>query len=217
MSLRALAAYVGVLSEYTSHRGERVEVHDEVLAAVLTACGVDTTLPDDRAIADYDERTRTLPSIVIAWDGVVPADTSGRARSIPDIAIRISPHRRRARSSARRGAPAVTTQRSGVYVPTYALATSRRGDVGDLMALRQLFDWVHSHGADTVLTLPLLATFPDVASPYSPISRLFWNELHLAPHRDDAARGTTAESPARLIDYPTAFRGPTPRCVTKSR
>jgi hypothetical protein len=30
------------------------------------------------------------------------------------------------------------------------LATARRRDVGDLTALRQLFDWVHAHGGDTV-------------------------------------------------------------------
>jgi len=52
VSLRALAAHVGVLTEYISHHGERIDVRDDVLAAVLTAIGVDITLSDDRAVAD---------------------------------------------------------------------------------------------------------------------------------------------------------------------
>jgi 4-alpha-glucanotransferase len=200
VSLRALAAHVGVLTEYISHHGERIDVRDDVLAAVLTAIGVDITLSEDRAVADYDERGRAHRSIVVAWDGLVPPQTRGRddlPRKLPigyhrtDEALIIS--------APRRAAP-VGGRHSGVYAPTYALATARRNDVGDLTALRQLFDWVHDHGGDTVLTLPLLATFPDVASPYSPISRLFWNELHL---RVDDLEPLPA--PSSLIDYPTAF------------
>ena len=200
MSLRALAAHVGVFTEYTSHRGERIEVHDDVLAAVLAACGVDTTMSDEHAIADYDERTRATLPIVVAWDGVVPADTPGRA-DLPST-LPLGYHHTDAALiiSAPQHAVAVGTPRCGVYAPTYALATARRPDVGDLTALRQLFDWVHAHGGDTVLTLPLLATFPDIASPYSPISRLFWNELHLT--LDGLA---PVPAPSSLIDYPAAF------------
>ena len=83
MTLRALAAHVGVLTEYTSYRGERIEVRDEVLAAVLAGCGVDTTIDEHRALAEYDERARAAPAVVVAWDGVVPHDAPGRG-DLPD-------------------------------------------------------------------------------------------------------------------------------------
>ncbi|MEO8696034.1 MAG: 4-alpha-glucanotransferase [Acidimicrobiales bacterium] len=209
MTLRALAARVGVLTEYTSYRGERIEVRDEVLAAVLAACGVDPALDEQRALADYDERTRAQPAVVVAWNGVVPADAPGRDDLPETLPLGYHHHAGALIISAPWRAAAITRPRCGVYAPTYALATSRRGDVGDLAALRQLFDWVHHHGADTVLTLPLLATFPDVASPYSPISRLFWNELHLPIDGPPLDRPPFAGAPAtastRLIDYPSAF------------
>jgi 4-alpha-glucanotransferase len=200
LSLRALAAHVGVLTEFTSYRGELIEVRADVLAAVLTACGVDTTLADDRAIADYDERTRATLPIVVAWDGVVPPETPGR-NDLPST-LPFGYHRTGAALiiSAPQQAVGVDRRRCGVYAPTYALATARRRDVGDLTALRQLFDWVHAHGGDTLLTLPLLSMFPDIPSPYSPISRLFWNELHLTL---DGLAPLTSSPP--LIDYPTAF------------
>ena len=200
MSLRVLAAHVGVLTEYLSHQGERIDVRDDVLAAVLTANGIDTTISEARAIADYDERVRVHPSIVVAWDGVVPPQTPGSA-DLPDT-LPFGYHRYDhvlIISAPQRAAP-VGSHHRGVYAPTYALTTARRNDVGDLAALRRLFDWVDAHGGDTLLTLPLLATFPDVASPYSPISRLFWNELHL---RLDGLDPVPA--PSSLIDYPAAF------------
>jgi 4-alpha-glucanotransferase len=181
-------------------------VHDEVLAAVLAGCGVDTSVAEPRALADYDERTRPPRPFVVAWNGVVPPQTPGRD-DLPDV-LPLGYHdtHHALIVSAPWRAVSITRPRSGVYAPTYALATSRRNDVGDLAALRQLFDWVHDHGGDTLLTLPLLATFPDVASPYSPVSRLFWNELHLPfhsptppPHNPGPIEGTP------LIDYPAAF------------
>jgi 4-alpha-glucanotransferase len=200
VSLRALAAHVGVLTEYLSHRGERIEVRDDVLAAVLTAKGIDTTVAEARAIADYNERVRSQRSIVVAWDGMVPPEAAGLA-DLPDTLPFGYHHTDGALiiSAPWRAAP-FGSGHSGVYAPTYALTTARRNDVGDLAALRELFDWVHAHGGDTVLTLPLLATFPDVASPYSPVSRLFWNELHVRlDHLDPLP------APPSLIDYPAAF------------
>ena len=171
-----------------------------MLAAVLAGCGVDTSVAEPRALADSDERTRPPRPFVVAWNGVVPPQTPGRD-DLPDV-LPLGYHdtQHALIVSAPWRAVSITRQRCGVYAPTYALATSRRNDVGDLAALRQLFDWVHDHGGDTLLTLPLLATFPDVASPYSPISRLFWNELHLP-----LGEGLPTVATASLIDYPAAF------------
>jgi 4-alpha-glucanotransferase len=70
----------------------------------------------------------------------------------------------------------------GVFVPLYALQSERSWGVGDFSDLEALHDWVASQGGDMVATLPLLTTFldqPFEPGPYSPASRLFWNELYL--------------------------------------
>jgi 4-alpha-glucanotransferase len=199
VSLRALAAHVGVLTDYTSFRGEPIQVSDDTLAAVLGACGVDVTLSTERAIAEYDERTGPRRPIVVAWDGHVPPDVSERHALPPSVPLGYHHTDHAFVISAPWRATGVAGRHWGVYAPTYALASARRRDVGDLEALRRLVDWVLARGGDTVLTLPLLATFPDVASPYSPISRLFWNELHLP------IDGSGPPPPGGLIDYPAAF------------
>jgi 4-alpha-glucanotransferase len=72
----------------------------------------------------------------------------------------------------------------GVFIPLYALHSARSWGPGDLTDLRALVEWAAGLGGDVVGTLPLLAAFLDAPfepSPYSPASRLFWNELYLDP------------------------------------
>ncbi|NJD10816.1 MAG: 4-alpha-glucanotransferase, partial [Gemmatimonadetes bacterium] len=66
--------------------------------------------------------------------------------------------------------------------------------------LAQLARWVGAQGGSYVGTLPLLASFMDrplEPSPYSPVSRLFWNEFYVAPCREHAGAGGNG----RLVDY----------------
>jgi 4-alpha-glucanotransferase len=68
----------------------------------------------------------------------------------------------------------------GAFLPLYALRTADDWGVGDFGDLESLASWVASLGGSFVATLPLLAAFLDMPfepSPYSPASRLFWNEL----------------------------------------
>jgi 4-alpha-glucanotransferase len=81
----------------------------------------------------------------------------------------------------------------GVFVPLYALHSSRSQGIGDLTDLSRLVDWVRGLGGEMVGTLPLLSSFlgevspeapaptypPCDPSPYAPVSRLFWNELFI--------------------------------------
>jgi 4-alpha-glucanotransferase len=99
----------------------------------------------------------------------------------------------------------------GVFVPLYALCSRTSQGVGDYSDLRNLAQWVGDLGGGFVSTLPLLATFLDAPfepSPYSPASRLFWNELFIdtrvVPGGDTAvAREDTAArcEAAELVDY----------------
>ncbi len=69
----------------------------------------------------------------------------------------------------------------GLFAPVYSLRTASQLGVGDLGDLRQLARFVAAERGAFVGTLPLLACFYDTpfqASPYSPVSRLFWNELY---------------------------------------
>jgi 4-alpha-glucanotransferase len=74
----------------------------------------------------------------------------------------------------------------GVFLPLYALRTARDWGAGDFTDLESLFAWVHGLGGGLVGTLPLLPAFlddPCEPSPYSPASRLYWNELYLDVER----------------------------------
>jgi 4-alpha-glucanotransferase len=69
----------------------------------------------------------------------------------------------------------------GVFAPVYALR-STTGIGPDLGGLAQVADWIDSHGGKVVATLPMLSAFlgrPCEPSPYSPVSRRFWNEIYL--------------------------------------
>ena len=107
----------------------------------------------------------------------------------------------------------------GVFLPLYALRTARDWGVGDFTDLGNLIDWVQNQGGGIVGTLPMLAAFLDEPlepSPYSPASRLFWNELYIDPRQAaefaDAAVQAVVNSPefaaerdalraAPLVDY----------------
>lgn len=70
----------------------------------------------------------------------------------------------------------------GLFVPLYALHSERSFGCGDLSDLRNLISWTIKQGGKFISTLPIHAAFleePCEISPYSPVSRLFWNELYL--------------------------------------
>jgi len=76
----------------------------------------------------------------------------------------------------------------GTFLPLYALRSRRSWGTGDFTDLAALLEWTKGLGGSTVGTLPLLASFldgddPFEPSPYSPASRLFWNELYLDVER----------------------------------
>lgn len=70
----------------------------------------------------------------------------------------------------------------GLFAPLYALPCDSSQGVGHYSALTELMSWADGLGASFVGTLPLLSADYEIAretSPYSPVSRLFWNELYL--------------------------------------
>ena len=67
----------------------------------------------------------------------------------------------------------------GVFLPLYAARSGDKWGAGDLSDMRAFREWITSLGGGVVATLPLLASFEEEPSPYSPVSRLFWNEMYL--------------------------------------
>ena len=71
----------------------------------------------------------------------------------------------------------------GIFMPLYALRSRQSWGAGNLGDLGRLGEWVAGQGGRVLSTLPLMSTFlrgkAFDPSPYSPISRLFWNEFYL--------------------------------------
>lgn len=71
----------------------------------------------------------------------------------------------------------------GVFAPLYAIRSERDWGIGDLRDLETAQSFVRQQGGDFFGTLPLLPSSGEEneydPSPYSPVSRLFWNEIHL--------------------------------------
>ena len=90
------------------------------------------------------------------------------------------------------------TKRWGLFAPIYALHSRDSDGIGNFSDLDKLMRLTRDHGGAFVSTLPFLATFPNEPSPYSPVSRLFWNELFI----DTEDTGKSAESPPTTpLDY----------------
>ena len=71
------------------------------------------------------------------------------------------------------------------------------------MDLDVLGAWIDEYGGKVVGTLPLLASFlgePFEPSPYSPVSRRFWNEVYL--DLDRAARAGPLSAARARLDHP---------------
>ncbi|MFH1140569.1 MAG: 4-alpha-glucanotransferase, partial [Chloroflexota bacterium] len=78
--------------------------------------------------------------------------------------------------------PDINVRRWGVFLPLYALNREDGWGSGDYSDLERLMAWTASLGGSVVGTLPLLPSFLDEPfdpSPYSPVSRLLWNELYI--------------------------------------
>jgi 4-alpha-glucanotransferase len=101
-------------------------------------------------------------------------------------------------------APAVGRPAWGVFLPIYSLPSDGPlADFGDLAALVRA---TARRGASLVGTTPLYAAFldePFEPSPYSPASRLFWNELHVDVTE---APGFADATEARRVLDDVAFR-----------
>jgi 4-alpha-glucanotransferase len=122
--------------------------------------------------------------------------------------VRVSSSRRPA-TLTRRASRVGLSQRErlwGVFAPIYALHSQRNPNAGDLTDFEHLMDWMYELGGSVAATLPLLGAFldkPFEPSPYSPATRLFWNEFYIDLERVPEFTGPLASGPrtTKLVDY----------------
>lgn len=75
--------------------------------------------------------------------------------------------------------PEKKIKKSGVFAPLYALHDRYCIGNGDLHTLCSLADLLRPFNISVFSLLPFFASNADTFSPYSPLSRLFWDELYL--------------------------------------
>jgi len=144
----------------------RVEDGDEECIPLHDLAGVADRLDRTSGIA---ELTLDIPELPTGYHSVFVESASGTHESMLIAAP-----------------PKLYAERSrqwGAFLPMYAAHSERSWGAGNFSDYRQLCEWVGTIGGKVMGTLPLLSAFLDgpicEPSPYSPSSRLFWNEFFI--------------------------------------
>ncbi len=226
-ALGAMGAPVASLGDAAAAlRARRQELARRTVEPVIVAWDgrvrdVDVRLPEARAghavryalTAEGEEPER--------WDEALPTETGRSEEGF--VPARVAIRRRLAIGrhtlwldaggtpatalvlSAPKRCPQPTGRRWGVFAPLYALRDEDDWGVGSFSELGEMRRWVDDLGGSVTATLPLFAQFLDEPmvepSPYSPASRLFWNETYIdvarAPGLDRCEEAReTLEDPA---------------------
>jgi 4-alpha-glucanotransferase len=155
------------------------------LDLAVAAGGASVRLPGDLPVGRHRLRLDRAGDVAERWVLVAPERTHDPSTA-PDLAV---------------------------FLPLHGLASSSGHDLGDLGDLGRLAaELAPLAGRPLGLAvLPLLATSPERPSPYSPLSRRFWNELHLDLTRvpggaaaladPDLLGRIEARRQARLVDW----------------
>jgi len=187
--LLELARLYGIQTSYVDMAKQRRLADPEALLLVLRAMGAGVEKLEDvgGALARRKDelRKRVVEPVMIAWDGLL----DGRRFEFGYHDVEIQGHPTFVISAPKRAYFPTDTSRNttkqrmwGVFVPVYALHSRRNPHAGDLTDFESITDWMSELGGSVAGTLPLLAAFldePFEPSPYSPASRLFWNEFYI--------------------------------------
>ena len=141
----------------------------------------------------YTSLLIAAPGRAVGWDAL-PGAGSGAGRGAEG----------RTRRTRRRGGPP-DGRPWGLFAPLYAL-WERRTDAPATPTyplLGRFGDAAAEAGASAIGTLPLLAAFlddPYEPSPYSPVSRLFWNELYVGLEDEPSGHRSDGMGEDRFLD-----------------
>jgi 4-alpha-glucanotransferase len=205
-NLLQLSRLYGIQTFYVNMKKERRDADPLALLLVLQAMGAPLEKFEDipAALAHRKEelRKRKVEPVMVAWDGKLgkrrfefgyhDIETKGQRTLVISAPIRAF-------------FPAKKSW--GVFAPVYALHSNRNPVAGDLTDFEDVMDWMHQFGGSIAATLPLLGAFldePFEPSPYSPATRLFWNEFYIDVERVPEFTGSHSLpplKPTRFIDY----------------
>jgi 4-alpha-glucanotransferase len=205
-NLRRIAAARGVQPEFIDSAGIRREASPETLSAMLELLGGEEIHKLPPVIVCWDGKPRSVEwsgsvrsALLTSAEGeekrqAIAVFQKRGAFTLPSLAfgyydLTVKSGKRQYRSlviSAPTKAYAPRGLRAfGVFVPMYALRSKRSWGAGDFTGWRQFCDVItrRSSAEMAAATLPLLGAFIDKwkcePSPYSPATRLFWNEFYL--------------------------------------
>lgn len=205
--LLQLARLHGIQTSYLDMRHRRRDADPESLILTLRAIGSGVErmadVPDALARRREQLRKRTVEPVMVAWDGKL-----GRHRfNIGYHDIEVRGQRVFVIAAPTKSFFEKDAKRWGLFVPIYALHSRRNRNAGDLTDFENVMDWMHDLGGTVAATLPLLGAFLDEPfnpSPYSPATRLFWNEFYIDLERIPEFAGRSApETPKKtqFVDY----------------
>src|SRR5436190_14674060 len=221
--LLELARLYRIQTSYLDMTKQPRKADPEALLLVLRAIGAGVEKFEDvpeALVRRKDElRKRKVEPVMVAWDGKLGSrkfefgyhqiEIKGQETfviSAPTKAYFPLPVGEGGAPSARR---VRASQRCwGIFAPIYSLHSKRNPSAGDLTDFEHLMDWMRELGGSVAATLPLLGAFLDEPfdpSPYSPATRLFWNEfyIHLERIPEFAVRSTERPKATKLVDYRT--------------
>ena len=186
---------------------QRRDADPESLILTLRAIGTGVErmadVPDALARRREQLRKRTVEPVMVAWDGKL-----GRHRfNIGYHDIEVRGQRVFVIAAPTKSFFEKDAKRWGLFVPIYALHSRRDRNAGDLTDFENVMDWMHDLGGTVAATLPLLGAFLDEPfnpSPYSPATRLFWNEFYIDLERIPECAGPRAPivpKKTEFVDY----------------
>jgi 4-alpha-glucanotransferase len=208
--LLELAKLHGIQTSYLDMRKQRRDADPEALLLVLRAMGsgVEKLADVGEALARRKEelRKRKVEPVMVAWGGKLgnrkfdfgyhTVEVKGQETFVISAPVKAFYRFGRTGSS----------QIWGIFAPIYALHSRRNPNAGDLTDFEHLMDLMSNLGGTVAATLPLLGAFlnkPYEPSPYSPATRLFWNEFYIDLRRIPEFTGTRLKPPRKtnLVDY----------------
>ena len=207
----------------------------EVLSA-LTGRELGSREAIETATRGIAEDRPAIEPVLVAWDGVLPSirvdfrveDVSLVLEDGPEVAVDVRDQELTTRAvlptgyhrlevnggshtshvfSAPTSAYLAPDDVTGLIAPTYSLRRSAPdAGIGTVNDLSRFADLCNDVGIEVVGTLPLLAAFPDQASPYAPASRRAWNEIFVDFGEIPGWRGVapTTQSDDLWVDYGAA-------------
>jgi 4-alpha-glucanotransferase len=227
--LRARAAAAGIQTSYVDSSGARREVRDEALQAVLERLGEGAASEDlcEPVVVCWQGRRNRAPLAAKAAAELEMEDGTRQNLSSAELdrlpALPTGYHKLHLRAGGRKQSVLLISapvklhseplREWGAFLPLYAAHSDGSWGAASFTDWKRFTRWVAHQGGGVAGTLPILSSFLDhpkvQPSPYSPASRLFWNEFFVdvtaAPEFDNSpeARRRAARLGAKLKRFRT--------------